>query len=103
MSAHAAQQEKEAMIVMVAYDLNKPGQNYPDLIQELKKVPDRWHALDSTWLLNTPETPAQVWSRIQKCIDSNDSVLVIEMKKGTAAGAAGRLPQEAWDWINAHL
>jgi hypothetical protein len=90
------------MVVMVAYDLKKPGQNYTGLIEELKKKP-WWHALESTWLLDTSETPAQVWARIKKYIDTNDSVLVIEMKKGTAAGADGRLPKEAWEWILARL
>jgi hypothetical protein len=38
---------------IVCYDLNKPGQNYSDLIAKLKSYGNWWHHLDSTWLVVT--------------------------------------------------
>lgn len=43
-------------VYCVSYDLNKAGQNYNDLYEELKKSPNWWHHLDSTWLIVTNET-----------------------------------------------
>jgi hypothetical protein len=47
---------------LVTYDLNKPGQNYDGLIEELKKTAGWWHYMKSTWILSTSETPAQFGS-----------------------------------------
>src|SRR3954466_5756267 len=36
--------------LLIGYDLNKPGQDYADLIAYLKGFA-YWHHLDSTWLI----------------------------------------------------
>lgn len=38
---------------MIAYDLNSPGQNYDDLIEDIKSLGPWWHHLDCTWLVKT--------------------------------------------------
>jgi hypothetical protein len=91
------------MIVMVTYDLKQPGQNYGPLIEEIKSIGAWWHHLESTWLLDTPLTPPQVWARISKHVDKNDRVLCIELKKGTAATMEGWMPEDAWQWLRTRL
>lgn len=83
----------------VSYDLNKPGQNYDNLIKELKRSHSWWHYLDSTWLIKTNESASQLSTRIRKHLDNNDNVLVIRVTKDYS----GWLPQKAWDWINANV
>ena len=38
--------------MLIGYDLNRPGQNYDDLFDEIKNLGTWWHCLDSTWLVN---------------------------------------------------
>jgi len=86
-------------VYSVSYDLNKPGQNYSSLYEELKNSNSWWHYLDSTWLVYTFESANQLSNRLRKHIDSNDSLLVIRVTNDYA----GWLPEEAWDWIRKHV
>ena len=33
--------------VLISYDLNQPGQDYPDLLTKLRSYGTYWHHLDS--------------------------------------------------------
>ena len=39
-------------LLLIGYDLTRPGQNYPGLIEGIKELGSWWHCLDSTWLLS---------------------------------------------------
>ncbi|MCC5641279.1 hypothetical protein LC593_36890 [Nostoc sp. CHAB 5844] len=86
-------------VYCVSYDLNKTGQNYSALYEELKKSPSWWHHLDSTWLIYTSETAEQLSARLLKHIDTNDRLLVIKVVQAYQ----GWLTEEAWKWINEHV
>ena len=61
---------------MVGYDLNKPVQNYTELIDAIKSYGTWWHHLDSTWIIKTDQTPVEVRDNLAQHIDSNDELLV---------------------------
>lgn len=86
-------------VYCVSYDLNKPGQNYDSLYEELENSTSRLHFLDSTWLIYTRESANQLLSRLLKHIDLNDCLLVIEV----TSSYAGRLPDDAWKWIKDYV
>ncbi|EOC1429087.1 hypothetical protein ACI1AD_004395 [Cronobacter dublinensis] len=86
-------------IYCVSYDLNKAGQNYNSLYEELKKSNSWWHHLDSTWLVSTYETAKQLSDRLRNHLDNNDTLLVI----GVTKEYSGWLPQDAWDWLGKSL
>lgn len=86
-------------VYVVSYDLNKSGQDYVGLHNELKNSTSWWHYLDSTWLIYTSESADQLYDRIGKYIDKNDYVLVIEVR----SNYSGWLPQKAWDWIKSYI
>ena len=44
------------LIVIVGYDLNKPGQDYEQLWKRLREFGTWWHHLDSTWIVRTEMT-----------------------------------------------
>jgi hypothetical protein len=71
--------------ILVAYDLNRPGQNYSSLYKALKAVPLWWHYLDSTWLLRTEESAVQVRDRLLQRLDESDELLVIDVTDTEAA------------------
>jgi len=86
-------------VFAICYDLKTPGRNYAPLYAEIKKASKWWHYLDSTWLVHTAETPEQIWNRLGKLIDQNDSMLIIEVRNSKK----GWLPKGAWDWMNANV
>ena len=89
-------------VYIVSYDLNKTGQDYNGLYEELKKSPSWWHYLDSTWLIYTSESADQVWQRISKHFDQNDRALILKAQPGLS-NRAGWLEQKAWDWIRTYI
>jgi len=87
-------------VYLVTYDLKKPGQDYSALYDELKKA-TWWHYLESTWLLSTSESIANLRERLFAQMDANDSLLIFELTPNSRYN--GWLPQKAWDWIKQHL
>lgn len=87
--------------MLVGYDLNQPGQNYPGLHEALKAVPLWWHYLDSTWLLRTEESAVQLRDRLSRHIDVGDELLVIEVTNPEAAWSG--FDERASQWIRDNL
>ncbi len=87
------------MVYLITYDLNKPGQEYSDLYETIKRFGDWWHFLDSTWLVDTQLTPAKMRDQMKAVMDDNDSVLVVAFGRPWAS----RLPEEAGEWITEHV
>lgn len=86
-------------VYCVSYDLNKSGQNYNALYEEIKKSPGWCHTLDSTWLISSSETANQLSDRLRKHLDDNDDLLVIKVSRDYA----GWLPKQTWEWIDKHV
>lgn len=87
------------MVYMVTYDLNKEGQNYEDVIQAIKDASTGvWCSYwKSSYLIKSNLTSAdKVAEKIQPHLDSNDSLLVIEVKNNKQ----GWLSKKQWDYIN---
>ena len=89
------------MVLLVTYDLNKPGQDYSDLYKAIKDSSTNgwWHYLDSTWLIDTNLSTSQVAEQLKGKIDKNDSLLVIRVCKDYQ----GWLSEEAWQWLQERL
>ena len=74
--------------LMIAYDLNRPGQNYPDLIARIKALSDRWwHHLDSTWFIRTTWSAERARDDLKKYVDSSDELLVMDVTGDDWAGS----------------
>jgi hypothetical protein len=87
--------------LLVGYDLNRPGQNYGGLVAALKSAQLWWHYLDSTWLLRTDETAAELRNRLTVLIDPGDELLVVDVT-GRAAAWSG-FDENAGEWIRNNL
>jgi bifunctional pyridoxal-dependent enzyme with beta-cystathionase and maltose regulon repressor activities len=83
--------------LLVGYDLNRPGQDYSELIKFLKSQQAWWHALDSTWIVVTPYTVSGLLDEIKRFIDANDDVLVVDVKGDWWASFG--LSDEASNWL----
>ncbi|KRB82429.1 hypothetical protein ASE00_10215 [Sphingomonas sp. Root710] len=61
---------------LVAYDCNKPGQNYPDLIKHLEGYPNHWHIQKSAWIVGPASSALDVATAACQFLDSNDDLIV---------------------------
>lgn len=86
-------------VYCVSYDLNKQGQNYNALYDELKKT-DCLHILGSTWLVSSNESANQLSSRLQKVMDTNDRLFVSRVNQWQYDGW---LPKTFWEWVDARV
>lgn len=87
--------------LLVGYDLHKPGQDYPGLIDFLKSSGTYWHNLDSTWFIRTSLTAAAMRDKVMGYVDGNDEVLVLDVTGDTWASYG--LAKEANDWLQKYL
>jgi hypothetical protein len=67
----------------IGYDLDKPGQDYSDLIDRLRELGARCVLL-SDWLLVNAATAVQIRDDLDRFLDNNDRIIVAELK-GQAA------------------
>ncbi|AWX56922.1 hypothetical protein AB432_018535 [Brevibacillus brevis] len=87
-------------VYLITYDLNKSGQNYDKLYEQIKSCGAWWHYLDSTWLVDSTLNATQIRDRMKNAMDDNDFCLVIKL---TNENYQGWLPKKAWNWIHEHL
>jgi len=83
------------MVLLITYDLRRPGRNYKSLHEAIKSAGTWWHHLESTWLIETDASPNQWAEFLRPHMDANDNLLVIRVHKNYQ----GWLPQQAWDWL----
>src|SRR5258708_26701762 len=72
------------MSYLVCYDLDKPGQDYTDVIAALQNLGARRIQL-SVWLLSAPAlTAVQIRDHLSQFIDGNDRLLVLGLQNVAA-------------------
>lgn len=69
---------------IIGYDLMRPGQSYDSLFEAIKSYRTHWHMLDSTWLIRTARSAAEVRDHLMQHIDGNDKLIVARLS-GEAA------------------
>jgi hypothetical protein len=86
---------------MIGYDLNKPEQNYINLITTIKESFDNWwHYLDSTWIVTTTLNTVEIRDLLQPHVDNDDELLVVKL---TGEGAWAGFNQKASEWLKTNL
>jgi hypothetical protein len=63
-------------VKLVSYDLDKPGKDYPRIINELERIGAK-RVLYSEWLLKSALSDEQLRNHLQKFVDGNDMLLVV--------------------------
>ena len=87
--------------LLIGYDLNRPGQDYADIINYLKTMPTWWHHLDSTWLVRTTITSVEMRDKLRQYIDDHDEVLVLDVT-GDAWATIG-IGADGVQWLRNNL
>lgn len=85
-------------MILVSYDLSKPGRDYPKLQEHLESYGDYAHLLGSVWLIKTNSSALQVCQAAMKYIDQNDKIFVTDITD--SSGAVGNnLGDEVSEWL----
>ena len=85
---------------LITYDLIQPGQNYNQLIEEIKNISGIYCSpCLSTWIVRSDLSANEITSRLN-AIDATDRLLVIEV---TSNWWSFGLRQNNVDWMKAHL
>jgi hypothetical protein len=85
---------------LIGYDLNKSGQDYKTLIENIKKLGSWWHCLDSTWIIKSDSTAKDIRNHLIQFTDNNDELLVTKLS-GEAAWDGFRT--ECSNWLSQNL
>jgi hypothetical protein len=88
--------EKHMALYAIDYDLVKPGRNYESLFEAIKSFHDNVHVLESSWIVESSSTAAEVRDVLVRHIDANDKLIV---KKLTGDMAWCRLPAGVAEWL----
>lgn len=71
-------------VLLVTYDLRKPGRSYEPLYAALRKYM-HCHGMESIWLLDTVAEPAAVRDQLAALIDANDAIFVVRLHQHWAS------------------
>lgn len=81
-------------VVLVTYDLKKPGQSYEPVHQYLKTY-SYCKGLESVWLLDTLKSPATIRDELKTLVDKNDTVFAVRIAREWAS-----YNYICGDWLN---
>jgi hypothetical protein len=86
-------------VYLVTYDLHKPGNNYADILEQIKRSPGWAKLSESSYAISTQETVDIAYKRIHAKVDDNDTLYMITLRKPWN----GRGPKNVNDWLDTHL
>lgn len=85
-------------VLLVTYDLDKPGQNYDDFLKVVKSY--AWARLsESSYAIETDESPSDIYKKLSGFIDKNDQAYIITLK----SPHAGWGPTKINEWLQEKL
>jgi hypothetical protein len=85
-------------ILLVTYDLNKAGQDYDGFYKIIKSF-NYTKLSESSYAIQTDETPAKLYEKLFPHIDKNDHFYVITLKKPYS----GFGPTDVNNWLDKNL
>jgi hypothetical protein len=85
-------------VLLVTYDLNKPGQDYSEFIATFKKYP--WAKLsESSYAIDTSKSPSAIYEELEPYTDEGDHVYIIKLSNPWM----GYGPKKVNSWLDDNL
>ena len=85
---------------MVGYDLNKPGQDYSELIKAIEAYGTWWHHLDSTWIIKSDLSATAILNDLKLHVDKSDELLVARLQGDWNSVGFN---QKGVDWLDRNM
>lgn len=86
-------------VLLVTYDLKRPGQDYSDLLKYVKGHVSWARLSESSYAVETGLPPGTVATQARRHMDANDTLYVITLT--SPWGGFG--PQDVNDWLQKRL
>lgn len=84
------------MVILVTYDLNRPGKNYTSLYNALGRVSNTVSKpVESVWLFQTNKSSNQVYNLLRPYVDDSDRLFVVRL----TSDYIGWLDGKVVDWL----
>lgn len=85
-------------LYLITYDLDKDSNQYKTLTNEIEKIGDSIHILDSVWIVKTNINAPMIKEKIAYCFSKENRSFIIELKENASWDQLG-LPEEFLLWI----
>lgn len=85
---------------LISYDLKQPHRDYPRISKAIMAYGYYCKLLESTWIIRTGYTAAQVRDDLKNHVDANDRIAVVGL---TNEWASWNLPGETASWLKQQL
>jgi hypothetical protein len=88
-------------VLLVTYDLKKPGQNYDEFYKVIKTHP--WAKLsESSYAIVTDEAPKVIYAKLYSHIDGGDQLFIMTLANSWWGRASDQTP-EVMTWLKKYL
>lgn len=85
-------------VLLVTYDLKKPGKDYKDVLKTIKNY--SWARLsESSYAIATDKSVQQLYDQLKPYLDDNDNIYVINLRRPYV----GFGPKDVNDWLEKNL
>lgn len=84
-------------LYLVTYDLNRPGQNYPELYDRIKQCGAAWHGMQNVWFVETDRSAAAIRDHVGPALDRGDKLFVSRVQEAAWQG----FQDDGTNWIKA--
>ncbi|NOI36564.1 hypothetical protein F0250_21960 [Vibrio cyclitrophicus] len=71
--------------LFISYDLNSPGQNYDNVIKEIKTLGSWAKVQKSFWYVDSTLTATEALNRVWAKMDQNDTLIIVNATSGDAS------------------
>lgn len=85
---------------LVTYDLNRPGQNYDNVVTRIKTSNNWAKIATTTFIIVSPQSAVQVRDYLMEVMDANDEIFVGLI---SAPAAWSGLNNEVSNWLRNNL
>lgn len=82
-------------VYQISYDLNRPGQDYPEIIAAIKALGPWAQPLKSMWLVDSSRTAHELYAALKSHIDRTDGLLISRV----TPDYAGWLNKSVIEWL----
>lgn len=84
---------------LVTYDLDKPGQDYSDVLKTIKDFGGWARVSESSYVVSCGLTVQQIYDKLKRFVDNTDQLYVIHISKPWT----GFGPNDVNDWLGKNL
>lgn len=84
------------MVNLITYDIFDKSRDLSELEAAIKSTGTWWHHISNVWIIQTDESPNEMYNRLFKHFRAVDTVYIVTI----TSNHQGWLNKKGWDWFN---